>query len=478
MHDWLLPIYNTLDPLFLIYFTIINLVYTVLFIFGLIGTFKRMHEIHAEDVTNIFKSHSLPEINFIIPTYNDSSCIISCVKNLIDLSYRFKKIIVVNDGSTDNTLDVLSNELQLESIPIFFEPVLPSKTIKGVYRSNLYKNVIVIDKENGQKFDALNAAINACESVYFVIMDSDTFIEDSEFEALIRPIFSSPKTIIIGAAVKLKNGCQMLWNRVQTNSFPQNYVSGIQAVEYLRSFLMRVGWDYIGENYIVSGAFGVFNKNVIVQAGGYGPTIANDLEIILRVRRIMEATDTPYQIVYLPDPVAWTDGPGSWKALADQRARWHRGMLESLWFHKSVLFNPKYGFYGMFTYPFLVFFEAFEPLIEIFGYIYIIVGLIFGIVTPIFILLFLIATIGFVFIQTLFAFIIEEFSFRKYPSFKTIIKLFGYSVIENFGYRQLTLIWRAQGFVDFFKRFHEIKEDSKSMNKFLDQLIKKGKIQW
>lgn len=476
VYDYLVPIYNFLDPIFLVYFSIINLIYTVLFVIGAFGTFKRMKEINTEDLTSILKSNSLPEITFIVPTYNDGELILACVSNLTNLSYRYKQIIVVNDGSTDDTFPILFEALQLKSIPVFFNTVLPSKRIRGVYRSALYHEVVVIDKVNGQKYDALNAALNACQTDYFIIMDSDTYVEDSEFESLIRPIFSSPQTIAVGAAVKIFNGCQLSGREINTSAFPVDFIAGVQGVEYLRAFLMRVGWDFCGCNYIISGAFGVFIKDVVIRAGGFGPTIANDMEVIFRLNRTFRATDTPYKIVYLPDPVAWTMAPKTWKELADQRIRWHRGLLECLWFHKSVLFNPKYGRQGLIVHPFLLLFEAFEPLVELFGYVYIIVGLIFGVVNPFFLFSFLTLTMGFVFIQTLFCLLMEEFSFRKYPSVRSIVMLFVYSLIENLGYRQMTLIWRAKGFIDFIRRYDEIREDGEKLNVSINQTIKKGKI--
>ncbi len=478
MHDLLKPLYIILDPFFLIYFSIVNLIYVIFFIIGSFGTFKRIREIYAEDLTSILKSNSLPEMTFIVPTYNDEAFIMSCIDSLRNLSYRYKQIIIVNDGSTDNTFKVLFEKLELKHIPVFFNQTLPTKPIRGAYESTLYPEIIVIDKENGEKFDAVNVALNACQTNYFVLIDSDTFIEDSEFEALIRPIFSSPEIIAVGAAVKIQDGCEIVGRNIETTAFPQNYISAVQAIEYLRAFLMRVGWDFCDNNYIISGAFGVFIKDVVVQAGGYGPTIANDLEMILRLNRIMIASGTKYQIKYLPDPVAWTKAPGTWKALADQRLRWHRGLLECLWFHKSMIFNPKYGAQGMLVHPFLLIYEGFEPVIESLGYIYILVGWWFGVVNSYFVILFLMITVGFVFIQTLFCLLMEEFSFKKYPSVRTIWLLFLYSLVENFGYRQLTLIWRLRGFISFFKRYSEIKKDTDKLNASINEILKKGKLHW
>lgn len=478
MREFLVAYHPYLDIFFFVYFSIINLAYLILSILGGMGVFKRIQEIHREDYSTILRSTSLPEITFIIPVYNNSAQIISCIESIRRLSYKHKQIIVVNDGSTDDTLPLLKERFQLKSIPIFFHETLPSKPLRGVYESFFDPHLIVIDKENGQKPDAVNAGMNACQSDYMAVVDSDTFLEEEEFEELIRPLFFNPETVAVGTAVKVKNGCEVVWDHIETTSFPKDYISAVQAVEYLRAFLLREGWDSLNANYLLSGAFAVFIKDVVVQMGGFGPTIANDMEIIFRINRMMRATKTPYHVAYLPDPVAWTEAPDTFKELSEQRARWHRGLLECLWFHRSVMFNPKHGIQGLLVHPFLFFFEALEPLIEIAGYLYIIVGWWFGVVNPFIVVLFVLVTMGFSFIQTLFSLLIEEFSFRKYPSLRTIFTIFAYSLIENLGYRQLTLIWRAKGFFDFFKRYGEIKKDSKELNHSIDDVVKKGQLHW
>jgi cellulose synthase/poly-beta-1,6-N-acetylglucosamine synthase-like glycosyltransferase len=289
----------------------------------------------VDDHTNILQSNCLPEITFIIPTYNDNEYVLDTIDNIRLLTYRHKNILIINDGSTDNTFELLSKNLKLSPVPIYFHEKLPTKKVRGVYVSSIYPEITVIDKENGEKFDAINVALNACKTAYFSIVDSDTFIDDVEFESLIRPIFADPDTIAIGAAIKIANECDLIENRVDTSKFPQSFLVGVQAVEYMRSFLMRTGWEGIRNNYIISGAFGVFIRDVVIQAGGYAPTVANDLEITLRLDRIMRATKTPFKIVYRPDPVAWTKVPANLKDLDAQRLRWHRGLMESRWFYKK-----------------------------------------------------------------------------------------------------------------------------------------------
>lgn len=400
------------------------------------------------------------------------------VENLLNLSYRSKQIIIINDGSTDDTLQLLQAKYELIAIPRYYQDTLPSKPVRAVYRSRNYQEIIVVDKENGEKFDALNAGLNLCDTTYYITVDADTYIDNDSFEALIRPIFTSPETIAIGASVRIRNGCTLTYNKVTTEGFPEGYVTVMQSIEYLRAFLERQGWDYVGGNYVISGAFAVFATGVVKEIGGYAPTVANDLEIILRLNRILKATNTTYTITYQSDPAAWTEGPSTIKSLDRQRLLWHRGLMESIWFHKILFFNPAYGAFGLFVYPFLVFGEAIEPIVEMAGLVYIIVGLILGVVSWSFTILLLLTVFGFNFLFTLFCLLIEELTFKKYPKPRTLLLLIWYAFVENFGYRQLCTYWRLRGIRDFFRKFSGIQKDSDQINQTVKNVIEKGKLKW
>lgn len=478
LRDYYIHLTYWLDPFFLLYFGTINVVYCILLILGAIKLYLRRKELSIEDTTRNLRSNSLPEIAFLIPCYNESENIIPLIDNLISLVYRYKEIIIINDGSTDNTFDLIKEKLELLPIPYYYKDPMPTKPIKGIYKSKLHPEIIVIDKENGSKFDALNAALNVCSQPYFITTDADVRIDDAGFEALVRPILANPETIAIGASVRIRNGCTLDFNRIGTDRFPENYVTAMQSIEYLRAFIMRQGWDYVGGNYVLSGAFSVFVTDVLRRARGFAPTFANDLEIILRLNRLMKSTRTKYQIKYLPDPVAWTEGPQTLKLLGAQREVWQRGVFESIWFNKVLFFNPKYGRYGLFVFPFLIFGEALEPLVETLGYIYIIIGLWLGVISGFYIFLFLTVTLGFTFIFTIFCLCLEELGFKKYPTPRSLILLFLYSAIENIGYRQMTIWWRLKGFWDFLKRFGQVRKDSQKLNESMDQVIKQGKFEW
>ncbi|NGX55641.1 MAG: Poly-beta-1,6-N-acetyl-D-glucosamine synthase, partial [Chlamydiae bacterium] len=236
MTDWTKIYYFSLFVIFW-YFVAINFVNTVILTLGIFKVKRRENEVSLEDCTSILHSESLPKITFILPAYNESRSIIASIESLLHLTYRYKEIIIINDGSTDETLEVLKNFLDLVSIPQYFEPHLPTQRIRGVYQSEKYKEIFVIDKENGKKFDALNAGINACETQFFFTIDADTGIDGPSFEKIVRPIFSHPNLIALGATVRVLNGCTLEFNRITTLNFPQRYIPAMQSLEYLRAFI-------------------------------------------------------------------------------------------------------------------------------------------------------------------------------------------------------------------------------------------------
>lgn len=466
------------DNFFLFYFGYINGVYALTLILGLIKIFNRVEELKVEDSFPIFHSESLPRVTFLVAAYNEEKDIIQTIDNLLALSYRHKNILIINDGSTDGTLELLKQKYQLLPIPQYYEEILPSMAVREIYQSKLFPLITLIDKENGGKYDALNAGLNACQTTYFITCDADTLVDDQHFIALIRPLLTSKQNVGLGASVYIKNECTLHYNIILADAFHGEYFSSMQSIEYIRAFLGRQGWDYLGGNFVMSGAFSILGTQAVIQCGGFAPTVANDMEIILRLNRVLLATNTPYKISYLPDPVAWTDGPVTLKELGNQRAAWQMGLLESIWYNKILLFNPKYGKFGCFVFSFLTLGEAIEPLVEAIGYIYIILGLWLNAINVINLLLLLLIVWLFTFILTATSLLAEEITFRKFFNLRSILYLLFYSVIENLGYRQLNLIWRLRGTFDFIKKILIVEKDSKYINNCVKEAIRQGEIKW
>ncbi len=399
--------------------------------------------------------------------YNEAENICLCIESILNLTYRYKQIIAVNDGSIDNTLEILKKQYDLIAIPQFFQNSLPTQPIQAVYRSRSFPEIVVIDKLHAGKYDTVNVGVNACQNPYFIAVDADVFIDNAGFEALIRPLLAYPEAVAIGGTVRIKNGCTLNFNRVDTSHTPFRAIPVFQGLEYLRSFLQRQGWNYFGGNFVIAGAFSIFPTDLIRRSGGLSSSVAEDMEIVVRLHRIMKEKKMAYRIFYLPDPIAWTEGPSTLSWLGRQRTRWHLGLLETLWIHKKMCLNPRYGFYGLFTYPFWIWGEAIEPVVEALGYVLIFTAWIFGLLNvPFAILLFLI-TLGFTFVYSLLCLLIEDFSFRKYPAFKTVMMMFFLSLIENCGYRQFTIYWRLRSFFRFVRNFQAVRREAKRIKEMV-----------
>ena len=465
--------FRTVDPFFLWYYSAVNLVYTIMLFFGVFKIFKRKNEISVEDFTKIYQSNVLPQITFIITIYNNGTKALKLTENILHLSYRYKNLILVNDGSSDNSLKLLLEAYDFIKIPKFYEDKIGTKPVIGMYRSRKMPEIMLIDKERGRKFDALNAAINAAVDPLCIEVDSDTLIDNSNFEALIRPLLFDPELIAVGTSVRLSNGCSLKYNKISTEKFPENRLAGFQALEYLRAFWERQGWDIVGRNVVISGAFTVFKTDIIRSLGGYLGSVAEDMELVIRLNRVIIKWHLPFRVMHIPDPVAWTEGPSTNKALGVQRSLWHMGLMESLYLHKGLILNPRYGIFGLFTLPFWIWGETVEPVVEMLGYLFILLGYLFGAITGYFVLLMLLVGWGFTVIFSFICILIEEFSFRKYSSLRSLLYLFWYAITENLGYRQKTIFWRLRGIIWFFKNFDGVRKMSGQL-KILLSTFKKG----
>lgn len=465
--DWLKRLTFDIESFFLWYFILVNIVYAFLLLGGAFAFYKRFKETEKEDLFPILKSESLPEIAFLIPMYNEASSIVSNIYNILNLSYRYKRLVAISDGSTDETFTLLEKEFELVQIPLYYEERIKTQKVRGVYQSKSHPEIYVIDKEHGYKFDAINAGINAADAPFFIALDADTYIDDAGFQAFVRQIITDPHIVALGASVRIRNGCTLNYNRITTTNFPTDYWSALQSLEYLRSFLSRQGWDLVNGNFIIAGAFALYPTELIVKAGGMCPSVAEDMEIIVRLHRLMKETHTDYRVRYLPDPIAWTEAPTQYKKLSKQRIRWHVGVLETLWYHKRLCLNPRYGFLGLFCYPFWVLAEAFEPLIELLAWIYVIIALCYGFLNRDFLFLMVALSLGFTFLFSLFCLYIEDISFGKYSSAKSMLSLTFYSAIENLGYRQCTVLWRTLSFFRFLKTFKKVRHDEALVKSFI-----------
>lgn len=405
----------------------------------------------VSNLPSIYTGLEMP-ISLLVPAYNESITIVDSILALLQLNYPDFEIIIINDGSTDNTLEVLKESLDLKLFPESYYFRLPTKKIKQIYISKKYRNIRVIDKENGGKADSLNAGINASRSPLFCAVDADSILQTNSLDRIVQPFLEDPRTVAAGGSVRIANGCHIEKGFVTKADLPKNLLALFQVGEYLRAFLFgRLGWSPLNALLIVSGAFGLFHKETVVSVGGYKRnTIGEDMELIVRMHRLLRKRKKSYRIQFVPDPICWTEAPEDLKTLKNQRIRWQRGLSESLLSNLGLMFNRNGGIVGWVAMPYMLFFEWLGPIIELVGLISVALGFYLGYISFEVALIFFTIAIGFGMLLSIIAVLLEEMSFHIYTSPTYIFKLFACALIENFGYRQLSSFWRMTAMFHIF----------------------------
>jgi len=434
----------------IVYFVIINLGYLWIFLISLRSLWRFLRRNFFSDYSQIRRSDLTLPVSLLVPAHNEARTIVASLRSLLRLNYGEYEIIVINDGSTDDTLQRLKETFELRTSESPLHRQLDTQPVRAVYRSMKHDNLTVIDKEQGGKSDALNAGLNASRYPLFCSIDADSLIEEDALLRLVKPFIEAPQeTVAAGGIVRVANGCKVADGRVVSVQLPKSRIAVMQVVEYLRAFLAgRAGWSSARSLLIISGAFGLYRKREIVDIGGYShATDTEDAELVVRLHRVMSDQGRPYRIVFVPDPVCWTEVPQTWKVLITQRSRWHRGLLQTLWLYKGMIFRRKYGAVGMIGMPWFVIFELLGPVIEILGYIMVPLAWFLGILDRSYLILFIIVAFVVGALLSMGALMLEEMAFRRYPRWRDLLRLLAYGFLENFGFRQFLSFIKVKALV-------------------------------
>ena len=437
-----------IEWIFLAYFAAINLAYLVQCLFAIRSVRNYLKSSAIDDLDQVYSTVHLP-ISLVVPAYNESRSIVTSIKALLQLEYPDFEVVVVNDGSTDDTLEKLISGFQLYPYPEAYRKQVPCRQVRATYRSARYRNLRVVDKENGgSKADAANAGINICRNPLVAIVDADGVLQRDSLRRAVRPFLENPETVAAGGAIRIANGCTLRDGFLEEVALPRNPLALMQVIEYLRSFLFgRMGWEPLGAVLIVSGAFGVFRRTTLIDVGGFNPqAVGEDMELIVRIHRIMKQQRRRYHIGFIPDPVCWTDAPESLKDLGSQRTRWHHGLGQALMLNRWLILNPRGGTVSWLAIPFYVLFELLGPVIEAFGLVFFLIGAVFGLIAWPDAAVFLLLALSLGMLLSICAIMLEEFSFPVYRKPRELALLYAAALLENFGYRQLTVWWRLKGF--------------------------------
>lgn len=433
------------------YYILLNAVYGLLIIVAFRSLRRyvgRMKSVHIDEL--VLSSANIP-ISLLVPAYNEVETITTSVRSLLTLRYSEYEVIVINDGSSDATLQRLIDDFGLHQIERLATARLPTSPIRAVYESSTHDGLYVIDKKNGGKADALNAGINHARGSVFCAMDADTILESDALARIVRPFLEDATTIAVGGIVRIANGCTVDEGLISDVRLPKAWIARFQVLEYLRAFLAsRVGWDAFGGTIIISGAFGAFRRSIAVSAGGFATdTVGEDMELVVRLHRYARDRSLRYRIGFVADPVAWTEVPEQTRQLAAQRDRWQRGLAEVLWRHRSMMFRNRYGVVGWAAMPFFLVFELLSPVVELLGWLAFAVAIVVGAASPEYIAVYIALAVLLGSALSIASLALEEQSFQRYGRFSDLLRLIGVGFLESFGYRQLALTWRLRGLVSF-----------------------------
>ena len=459
--DWRQVFYhvmNMFNVLIVLYFFLANGIYTFLMLLSLISVWLHNRRLTYQGLDEIRESVVTPPATIIMPAWNEQEVIVQSVGSILKTDYPSLELVVVDDGSTDETLNRLIEAFRLVRMDLIYRPRLPTRPIRGFYMNPRIPNLLVISKENGGKPDALNAGINTCRTPYFCTLDSDCLLERDALLRLMRPIIRSPmNTVARGGIVRILNGCEVKDGKVVKVGLPLSRLERFQVVEYLRSFLFgRTGWDLLGGTLIVSGAFAVFHRETVIDAGGFKhDTVTEDMDLVVQIHHWAIHKKRKIKMTFTSDPVCWTECPSTLANLARQRRRWQMGLFQTLWKYSEMLFNRKYGAIGMLSYPFQLYIEGFGAAVEFLGYFMVPIALLLGVVPPTLFVLFVLLGLVYGSFLSVGAVLLEELTYRRYPGFHELLTLLLFAVVENIGYRQLVLYYRFQGLVRFLTGFRE-----------------------
>jgi biofilm PGA synthesis N-glycosyltransferase PgaC len=435
----------------LVYMIGIITAYTSMLIFAFFELRKQYKlDKNASDEDYIDAFYYKP-LSVIIPAYNEEVGIVDSVRSALNLKYPQTELIIVNDGSKDQTQQVVIEQFKMKKISKVIKKQINCKPILQVYQSEIHHNLYLIEKENGGKADALNAGINFAKYPYFCSIDGDSILDEKSLLRVMKPIIMSNEEVIAaGGNVRIANGLDVQWGAVYQKDLTNRPLVLMQIIEYTRAFMMgRISLAKFNLILIISGAFSVFAKKWVIEVGGYSvQTIGEDMELIVKLHRFLHENKLKKKrIVFVPDPVCWTEAPESLGVLRKQRRRWHQGLIESLVKHKKMTLNPKYGKIGMISFPYFWLVECFGPLIELGGYIYIVVAFLLGKFYFEFAILLALLFILYGSVLSAFSILMETWCVNIYSGIKNYFRLILVSLTEAFWYRPLTLVWRCEAFI-------------------------------
>lgn len=437
-----------INVLFLVFTTVLFSLFTIM---GYLSTRNSIHYKHKNsfgDLSKVMASPLAPSITIIAPAYNEGMTIVENIRSLLSLKYVNYEVMVVNDGSKDDTLQKMIDAYDLVKTDVDFNQHTKSKPIRGIYKSKIpsFGKLTVIDKENGGKSDALNTGVQLSTSRYVGCIDVDCLLLPDALLHVVKAFSqrSEKRVIAVGGVIRVANSCVISGGQLEEINLPKNWLAKFQLLEYTRSFLLgRMAWGRIDSLLIISGAFGFFDREIANAIGGYDTgTVGEDMEIVFRMRRYMHERNLPYTVEYIPDPLCWTEVPEDLNVFVKQRDRWSRGNIETLKKHKDMFLNPKFGRLGLVSYPYWFFYEWLAPILEFLGFFSIVLFYFLGILNWKFFIAITFCIYSYSVMFSLYAILWDTYSYKQYTKPRDIITLVLCALMEPVAFHPI-VVWSS-----------------------------------
>jgi cellulose synthase/poly-beta-1,6-N-acetylglucosamine synthase-like glycosyltransferase len=434
----------------IVYFLVLNTCYLVLLCLAATELASYRRKMPYAGYDDLFTSPLTPPVSIVVPAHNEAGGIVESVRALLALRYPTFEVIVVDDGSEDDTFALLQDTFDLVEVPMVVPDLVPVRgLIRSVHVAAGSEPVTVVRKAGlGSKTDPNNAGINVAKYPLVCFIDADSLLDPDALLRVAKPFFDDPQRMVAaGGTVRVANGSTIYRGQLVEARMPRGWLARIQVVEYLRSFLFgRSGWSRLNGLLVISGAFGVFSRGVLIEIGGFrhGST-GEDADLVARMHRHLRDRRADYRISFVAEPVCWTEVPENARDLGKQRTRWSRGLAEVLWDQRRMMANPRYGRIGLVVLPYFLVFELLGPVVELFGLLTIVAGLAIGVVDLPVAALLLLASLGYGTFLTVASFALEEATFHRYERRADLVTGMMAAALENLGFRQRHAWWRLRG---------------------------------
>ncbi|WP_170075330.1 glycosyltransferase family 2 protein [Paraclostridium dentum] len=448
-----------LNAFFLYYMFIYAIVFFISTIFAILNLNEdKRNKMYLNELSLKSTDNYVP-VSILVPAYNEEETICDCVESLSYVDYPEYEIIVIDDGSNDDTSNKLINKFELKKVPRPIRRLVKCKNEQFIYEGYIKDGIklTLVKKENGGKADALNMGINVSKYPLFISLDADSILQRDSISNIVMPFMEDDTTIAVGGSIKVANQVVLDKGKVIKVMPPKKILTIFQTIEYYRVFLTtRVWFNSFNGNLIISGAFGLFKKNAVLNVGGYDTdTVGEDMDLVVKIHSFYRKNKIKYKIKYEYKAICWSQVPEKLKDLKGQRRRWHIGLITSLNSHRYIFLNPKYGLVGIFSFLYFVVYEMFSCIIDVFGLIIILISYFSGLLNLKFLITFLFIYIFYSVIISLTAIILENYMFKYILKLSTLLKLMLFAFLESFGYRQLCSWYRITGFIGYRKRKHQ-----------------------